>query len=222
MIVNYDYAKERGRLTLHTRPESFDGDPGIEGIFLDGINETLSRDAVGLAAWMFLGRFASWRLALPEPISLPLADRIKRQWGGSLALQPVDDKPARFPQRVGSLLIAAGESADQSDLDPAAFDGPIYHFHLLPAGGSGTLYEGGRVLAKTNIGLIGQGVNGPGIGGTLAAAMLYADFLGISNLVLPGAAIDCGPPTKAPARQAPPEAWRELIKHAGFNLRVVG
>lgn len=221
MIVKYHYSDSRGQFRIACRPESFDGDPGLGEVVFDGINEKLAADTVGLASWMLLGRFVSSRLTLPEAISLPLSERIRKDWGGSLALAPVNDQPARLPERVGSLLIAAGESDVSPALEAAAGDGPVYRFRILSPGGSGTLYEGGRVAAKTNVSLLGQGVNGPGVGGTLAAAMLYADFLGVSDLILPVAAVDCGPPTRAPARQGAAQAWRELIKHAGFNLRVV-
>lgn len=221
MIVRYHYSESRGRFTIACQPELFDGDPGLAEIAFDGINENLAADTAGLASWMLLGRFVSSRLTLPQAISLPLSERIRKDWAGALALQPMDDKPARFPPRVGTLLIAAGDTADDAPSEAAAGDGPVYRFRILPAGGSGTLYEGGRVAAKTNVGLLGQGVNGPGVGGILAAAMLYADFLGVSDLILPASAIDRHPPAPVTTGLAAAQAWRELIKHAGFNLWVV-
>lgn len=221
MKVQYHYGRERGRLCIRFTPEPFDGDPGLREIFFDGINEPLSGDALGLAAWLLLGRFVSRRMAFPKPLTLPLANQIVKTWGSTLELQPVDDEPGRFPPRAGSLVVEAGAGPDEAVVNEVAVS-PVYRFAMLPMGGSGTSYAAGSVQARTNVPLLGQGVNGPGFGGVLASAVVYADFLGISDVIVGGASIDGHPPAKVATGANRGAVWRDLLKHAGFNLRVVG
>lgn len=221
MKVQYQYCKERGRLCIRVTPEQFDGDPGLREIFFDGINEPLSGDALGLAAWLLLGRFVSRRMEFAIPVTLPLANRVVTAWGGALELQPIHDTPGRFPPRTGSMVVNTGTALDDYGVDNVVAS-PVYQFAILPMGGSGTSYAAGDVRAKTNVALLGQGVSGPGFGGVLATALVYADFLGISDLVVGSASIDGHPPAKVATEVDRRAAWRDLLKHAGFNLRVAG
>ncbi|HEX6929640.1 MAG TPA: hypothetical protein VF267_10340 [Gammaproteobacteria bacterium] len=218
MELKFKLSGDRSRFVIDFKCDEFDGHPGLDRIWFDGINEPVSPDVAALAAWVLVAPFVSQKLRFSERPSRLLVNRMLAIWGAPLEIGPVDDDPARFPPRAGTLHILAtgGEVWAVTRQDQ-----PAYRMRQLPLNSSGTTYAGPDISVKTNITLLGQGLVPVSFAHLVAPALVYADFLGIADIVVPRVAIDVPPPMKRTAETDPIAAWRELLKAAGFNLRVV-
>lgn len=219
MIVDYEMDPDRARLAVLPRPELFDGDPGLDRIFFDGVNEPIAAEVLTLAAWIMLSPCVSRRFISRKPVVRPLVNQIVKQWGAAIEVGPAEEKPRAFPQRAGSLVVEpAGNKAPEDA--PAAAGNPVYTLKIASLSASGTVFEGGVIRAKSNARLLGNGVSNREFPSLIATALVYADFLGIADIWVHRTEIDAFAPRKVAVEPDPVPGWRELLKHAGFNLRV--
>lgn len=221
MELTFQLSDERSRLSMTMRPEEFDGRPGLDEIRFDGINEPVASETAALVGWLLLAPFVSQRLRFSVKVARPLVNRIVTTWGAPIEIGPANDEPARFPPRTGSLIIAPDGDPEWT-VETTRADQPVYRLAVAPLNASGTSIAGANISAKSNITLLGQGLVPLNVTHLLALALIHADFLGIASLVVPANAIDAPPPMKRLTDVDPVVAWRELLKAAGFNLRVEG
>ncbi|HEX6929098.1 MAG TPA: hypothetical protein VF267_07610 [Gammaproteobacteria bacterium] len=219
MELTFKLSGERSRFGIGFTLDEFDGSPGLEQAWFDGINEPVTPDAAVLAGWLLAAPFVSQRLRLSCKPSRLLVNRIAATWGAPIEIGPVDDKPARFPARTGTLFVMPAGSGEP-DSAGSRSDQPAYRLRQLPLNASGTIYAGPEISIRTNVSLLGQGLVPASFAQLVAPALIYADFLGIADLVVPREAIDVPPPMKRSSDTDPLASWRELLKAAGFNLRV--
>lgn len=220
MKVDFRIDDQRSRLVVTPELEAFDGDPGLDEIFFDGINEPISTEALAVVSWVLLSGFVSRRFAWRKPVARPLVNEMVRQWGSALEMGPAEESPKPFPERAGSLIIGIADDDTAANFRDAA--APVYYLRPTSLAASGTIFEGGDIRAKSNARILGNGLVTEEFPVLIATGLVFADFLGISDLCVSRDRIDAFAPRKVARESDSVPGWRELLKHAGFNLRVEG
>lgn len=219
MRINYKLDAKRSRFCIDIKTEGYDAQPGLTGIWFDGINEPPDPDAAALAVWILMAPFVSQKIRFPNKVSRLLHNSMVKTWQGNIDIGEAHDETARFPERVGSLYVKAGDKYDVNDYKRKP-EQPVYELELLPLNASNTSYAGKSIKVKTNAVLLGNGLTDNAFSGLLAAAVLYADFSGVLNIVMPEELMIGAPACRKGGGQDPVLAWGELLRAAGFDLKT--